>query len=53
MSLGLGCQNRSPLTHQFQSGGGGAVGTRGTITVNKVDKDKNNIKLIIEAIKNN
>ena len=34
-----------PVKVEFQSGGGGAVGTRGTITVNKVDKDKNNIKL--------
>ncbi|WP_066891757.1 SpaA isopeptide-forming pilin-related protein [Clostridium nigeriense] len=35
----------SDIRVEFQSGGGSAVGTRGTITVIKVDKDRNNIKL--------
>lgn len=35
----------NPVRVEFQTGGGGAVGKRGTITVNKVDKENDDIKL--------
>ncbi|MBS5938558.1 SpaA isopeptide-forming pilin-related protein [Clostridium sp.] len=35
----------NPIYVEFQSGGGGAVGTRGTITVKKVDAENTNNKL--------